>query len=185
MLANHKTLAAMHKAVLTYNKYSDQNIETLKTDVIVISSVGIIIMFVLSTLIGSSIVNPLNILVQVSKETSDGDLEEKPYIDEMVNRTEIGCLAKNIQMMRHALSSVIKGLKVSAEKITGLSGRVESLATEVNKSYQSEQQKYQQITDLSEGMVDSFQVVSSVVSSTLESAQASKKEAELSLNPSI
>ncbi|MFW7525580.1 methyl-accepting chemotaxis protein [Vibrio ostreicida] len=178
MLANHKALGAMHQAVLSYGQYAGNNVASLKRDVVVISSGGVLVVIVLSFMIGTSLTQPINQLVSISRDTSKGDLEEKDYIDEIVNSSELGLLAKNIQLMRHALSSVVKGLKTSAENITHLSSRVETLSQEVNESYEDEKLKYQEISEISDGLVHSFERVSNVVGQTLESAGKSQTSAK-------
>ncbi|MDN3612160.1 methyl-accepting chemotaxis protein [Vibrio ostreicida] len=178
MLANHKVLGAMHQAVLSYGQYAGNNVASLKRDVVVISSGGVLVVIVLSFMIGTSLTQPINQLVSISRDTSKGDLEEKDYIDEIVNSSELGLLAKNIQLMRHALSSVVKGLKTSAENITHLSSRVETLSQEVNESYEDEKLKYQEISEISDGLVHSFERVSNVVGQTLESAGKSQTSAK-------
>ncbi|WP_076588241.1 methyl-accepting chemotaxis protein [Vibrio ostreicida] len=178
MLENHKALGAMHQAVLSYGQYAGNNVASLKRDVVVISSGGVLVVIVLSFMIGTSLTQPINQLVSISRDTSKGDLEEKDYIDEIVNSSELGLLAKNIQLMRHALSSVVKGLKTSAENITHLSSRVETLSQEVNESYEDEKLKYQEISEISDGLVHSFERVSNVVGQTLESAGKSQTSAK-------
>ncbi|NRF63185.1 methyl-accepting chemotaxis protein [Vibrio coralliilyticus] len=182
MLANHKTLGAMHQAVLSYNRYADSNVKGLKQDILVISGVGILLVIVLSYLIGKSLTQPIHQLVSVSRDTRKGDLEDKDHIDELINNSELGLLAKNIQSMRHALSSVVKGLKTSADNISSLSSRVESLSQEVNESYDDEKRKYEEIAQISDGLVDSFDRVSGVVDQTLESAAQSQTSAKRGLD---
>lgn len=182
MLANHKTLGAMHQAVLSYNRYADANVKGLKQDILVISGVGILLVIVLSYLIGKSLTQPIHQLVAVSRDTRKGDLEDKDHINELVNNSELGLLAKNIQSMRHALSSVVKGLKTSADNISSLSSRVESLSQEVNESYDDEKRKYEEIAQISDGLVDSFDRVSGVVDQTLESAAQSQTSAKRGLD---
>ncbi|WP_047042924.1 methyl-accepting chemotaxis protein [Vibrio mexicanus] len=182
MLANQKTLGAMHKAVLSYNKYADANVTGLKRDVLAISGVGILAAIVLSLLIGRSITTPINSLVDVSRATRKGDLEDKVHIDTLVNRSELGLLAQNIQSMRHALSSVVKGLRTSADNIGSLSSRVENLAQQVNSSYEEEKQKYAEISEISDSLVMSFEKVSDVISQTIESANQSQDSAKQGLS---
>ncbi|WCP65995.1 methyl-accepting chemotaxis protein [Vibrio tubiashii] len=181
MLENQKTLGAMHQAVLSYNRYADGNVQKLKSDVLIISSVGILVSIFLSILIGRSVTNPIQQLVSVSRATSKGDLEDREHINTLINASELGILAKNIQAMRHALSSVVKGLKMSAANITNLSSRVESLSQEVNSSYSEEKQKYEEISAISDELVASFDKVSEVVNLTLESANQSQSSAEQGL----
>ncbi len=175
MLENHKTLAAMHKAVLSYNAYAVNNVTDLKKDVVTISVVSFLMILILSSLISRSVINPLKLLVRVSRETTQGDLEDKPYVAELENKSELGKLASNISGMRHALSSVLVGLKTSADNITSLSGRVAQMSQEVNESYSEEQRKYDEITQLSEGVVSSFDQVSTVVEETLSTAEHSQE----------
>ncbi|MCE0495274.1 methyl-accepting chemotaxis protein [Vibrio salinus] len=182
MLENQKTLVTMNKAVLSYNRFANGNVQSLIYDIIIISLAGIFLVFTLSLLIGRSITQPINKLVDVSKATSKGDLEDSKQIDNMINASELGLLAKNIQSMRHALSSVVKGLKTSAENITGLSLRVETLAQEVNSSYTEEKNKYDEISDISDSLVASFDMVSDVVTQTLESANQSQNSASQGLD---
>lgn len=182
MLANHKTLGAMHQAVLSYNRYADGNAQGLKQDILVIAGVGILVVIVLSYFIGHSLTQPIHQLVAVSRDTRKGDLEDKDHIDALINKSELGLLAKNIQSMRHALSSVIKGLKTSADNISSLSGRVELLSQEVNESYDDEKRKYEEIAQISDGLVDSFSRVSGMVGQTLESAAQSQTSAKRGLD---
>ncbi|CAM3188781.1 methyl-accepting chemotaxis protein [Vibrio neptunius] len=182
MLANHKTLGAMHQAVLSYNRYADSNAQGLKQDILVIAGVGILAVIVLSYFIGHSLTQPIHQLVAVSRDTRKGDLEDKDHIDALINKSELGLLAKNIQSMRHALSSVVKGLKTSADNISSLSGRVELLSQEVNQSYDDEKRKYEEIAQISDGLVDSFSRVSGMVGQTLESAAQSQTSAKRGLD---
>ncbi|MDA0117520.1 methyl-accepting chemotaxis protein [Vibrio sp. T11.5] len=182
MLANHKTLGAMHQAVLSYTRYADGNAQGLKQDILVIAGFGILVVIVLSYFIGHSLTQPIHQLVAVSRDTRKGDLEDKDHIDALINKSELGLLAKNIQSMRHALSSVIKGLKTSADNISSLSGRVELLSQEVNESYDDEKCKYEEIAQISDGLVDSFSRVSGMVGQTLESAAQSQTSAKRGLD---
>lgn len=182
MLANQKTLGAMHQAVLAYNRYADANVAGLKRDVLVISSVGVLVAIFLSFVIGQSITYPIHQLVGVSRATRKGDLEDKDHIESLVNNSELGLLAQNIQSMRHALSSVVKGLRTSADNIGSLSSRVENLAQQVNSSYEEEKQKYAEISEISDSLVMSFDKVSDVVSQTIESANQSQDSAKKGLS---
>ncbi|MBN3494830.1 methyl-accepting chemotaxis protein [Vibrio neptunius] len=182
MLANHKTLGAMHQAVLSYNRYADGNAQGLKQDILVIAGFGILVVIVLSYFIGHSLTQPIHQLVAVSRDTRKGDLEDKDHIDALINKSELGLLAQNIQSMRHALSSVIRGLKTSADNISSLSGRVELLSQEVNESYDDEKRKYEEIAQISDGLVDSFSRVSGMVGQTLESAAQSQTSAKRGLD---
>ncbi|NRB68329.1 MAG: methyl-accepting chemotaxis protein [Vibrio sp.] len=182
MLANHKTLGAMHQAVLSYTRYADGNAQGLKQDILVIAGFGILVVIVLSYFIGHSLTQPIHQLVAVSRDTRKGDLEDKDHIDALINKSELGLLAKNIQSMRHALSSVIKGLKTCADNISSLSGRVELLSQEVNESYDDEKRKYEEIAQISDSLVDSFSRVSGMVGQTLESAAQSQTSAKRGLD---
>ncbi|GLT16869.1 methyl-accepting chemotaxis protein [Vibrio zhanjiangensis] len=181
MLANHKTLAAMNQAVLSYNKHSDNNISALKKDITLISLVSLSLTIILLYLIGRSLIEPINKLVTITREISKGDLEDKSHSAELTNRSELGLLATNIFSMRHALSSVVKGLKTSADSISRLSNRVESLAQEVDSSYDDEKRKYDEIAKISDELFASFERASQVVENTLESAAESQKSAQLGL----
>ena len=180
MMANHKTLAAMHQAVLSYNKYSDRNISSLKTDIVFISLVSLTLTMVLLYLIGKSLIQPIHQLVKITREISKGDLSDN-HSAGLANKSELGFLAANIFSMRHALSSVVKGLKTSADSISRLSNRVETLAQEVDSSYDDEKRKYDEIAKISDDLVMSFERVSQVVEKTLLSASESQKSAQLGL----
>lgn len=182
MLANQETLNSMNDAVLIYNQYAGENIQVLKQDIIYISLIGVTICILVTAVIGRTITNPIHKLVDVSLATSKGDLEERSEINMLVNNSELGILAKNVQSMRHALSSVVKGLKTSAVNITNLSSRVETLSHEVNSSYQDEKSKYEEISAISDELVATFDKVSFTVTQTLESASQSQQSASKGLN---
>ncbi|USD67877.1 methyl-accepting chemotaxis protein [Vibrio sp. SCSIO 43136] len=178
MLANHQTLAAMHKAVLNYNAYADANVSELKRDLLIISVVGVLLTLLLSSLIGSSLIQPLGHLVKISREIGRGNLDATNDPEHLVNRSELGKLATNIIAMRHSISSVVTGLKTSAENISTLSNRVDVLSKEVTDSHEEEKQKYVEINEISDGLQSSFAQVSAVVEQTIDSAQTSRSSAE-------
>ncbi|WP_087021110.1 methyl-accepting chemotaxis protein [Thaumasiovibrio subtropicus] len=177
MTANHKTLVAMHKAVLEYNRYADNQIQILIKTIVIGSVIGLLIILLLSVLVSRSIVLPLGSLVRNSREISRGDLEHKPYVDELINESELGNLASNIDKMRHTLSSVVKGLKTSASGIVRLSDRVTSLSDQVNASKSEEESRYQIMTQISHELIESTDNVSNMVTTTLNSANDVKENA--------
>ncbi|WP_375748339.1 methyl-accepting chemotaxis protein [Vibrio sp. HN007] len=181
MLANQEALVLMHEAVLLYNEHAEQNVQALKQDIILISLVGVLVSIFAITMVGRTITKPIDNMVEVSLATSQGDLEDREDIVRLINKSELGVLAKNIQSMRHALSSVVKGLKTSATHITKLSSRVEVLAQEVNSSYQDEKSKYEQISHISDELISSFEKVSGTVRLTLSSANESQVNANKGL----
>lgn len=182
MLTNHDALAAMHEAVLLYNQYAESNVQVLKKDIVIISLAGVLLSIFAIVIVGRTITNPIDQMVELSLATSRGDLEDRDDVSRLINKSELGVLAKNIQSMRHALSSVVKGLKTSTSNITKLSSRVEILAQEVNDSYQDEKSKYEQISAISDELISSFEKVTETVVLTLDSANESQSNAGKGLN---
>ncbi len=177
MVANHQTLGEMNNAVLEYNRYAENQISYLIRTILITSALGVFIALILSIIVTRSVVTPLTLLVKANKETSRGNLEQNSEITKLVNNSELGVLAQSIDIMRHTLSSVMRGLTVSASSISRLSTQVANLSDEVNASKAEEEKQYSLMTEASEALSQSTTHVSDIVTSTLESANEAQRNA--------
>jgi methyl-accepting chemotaxis protein len=157
-------------------KYADQAIKdgeilysSSRTTTIVIILIAFLVSIGLGYMISQIIVRPLNRVVGLVGQVSNGDLRETSDID---TRDEMGQLAKSINNMVLSLRTTVGGILALAESVAAASQQISASTEEIASGTTSQANDAQTMSEL-------FKELSSAINSVAVSAE---QAAELSNN---
>lgn len=164
---NHKSMAAMNKAVLIYASHAEDKLNKLVNSSIILA----IIMVILSSLIAWLVIRdttvPINMLVKISRKISRGDLRVDSDLHDIISKNELGLLAHHIELMRQSLQEALGEIQKASSSINLSSNQVSELSTQISQANRSEQQRFTTMYDNSINLEESTARLSEIVAETL------------------
>ncbi len=167
LTANHKTMAAMDKAVLIYAAYAEQKLNNLKNESIILAVIMTVISFLLAWLVIKETTNPINQLVEITRKTSRGDLKSCPELHGLINKNEVGLLAHHIELMRESLQDALTQIQQASSSIQLSSSQVSELSAQIGKANHQEQQGFSDMNDNSITLEESTMRLGEITADTL------------------
>ncbi|MEI6896358.1 MAG: methyl-accepting chemotaxis protein [Psychromonas sp.] len=147
LVANHKTMAEMDKAVLIYAAYADNKLSTLKNESIILASIMAFISFLLAWLVIRETTNPISQLVEITRKTSRGNLNPSPELHGLISKNEVGLLAHHIELMRESLQDALTQIQQASSSIEQSSSQVSDLSKQIGEANLQEQQGFSDMND--------------------------------------
>ncbi len=157
-----KTLVSMNKAVGMLADQSASKVNTMQMVEIVLWVLAILISLSISSLIISSITDPLNKVVATTKIIAAGNLTGHSNV--VPSKNEMGILQKNIETMRSALNSVINSVQQNSKQMSASSIQIATISSEMSEASTREQESSEQVLDA----IKSLQEISTTVDSQIE-----------------
>ena len=157
-----KALVSMNKAVGMLADQSASKVNTMQMVEITLWVLAIFISLSISSLIISSITDPLNTVVATAKIIATGDLTGHP--NAVVSKNEMGILQKNIETMRSALNSVINSVQQNSKQMSASSIQIATISSQMSEASTREQESSEQVLDA----IKSLQEISTTVESQIE-----------------
>ncbi|WP_406610644.1 methyl-accepting chemotaxis protein [Agarivorans sp. JK6] len=164
---NHKSMAAMNKAVLIYADYAE-----LKLNNLVNNSIGLaVIMVILASLVAWIVIRdttqPINLLVGISRKISRGDLKSSAELTQIISKNELGMLAHHIELMRESLQEALNEIQQASSSINLSSNQVSELSSQISQANRNEQQRFSNMYENSQTLEESTARLSEIAAETL------------------
>ncbi|MEI6893514.1 MAG: methyl-accepting chemotaxis protein [Colwellia sp.] len=137
---NHKSMAAMDKAVLIYVQHAEQKLNNLTRKSIILAVTMSFISFMLAWLVIRDITKPINRLVSITRKISKGNLKPTAELDDIISKNELGLLAHHIELMRESLQYALRQIQQASSSIQQSSTQVSELSSQISQANRQEQQ---------------------------------------------
>ncbi|WP_194945072.1 methyl-accepting chemotaxis protein [Shewanella sp. TC10] len=164
---NHKTMAAMNKAVLIYADYSELKLNTLVNNSIGLAVIMVVLASLIALLVIKGITQPINLLVSSSRKISRGDLRAASELTEIISKNEIGMLAHHIELMRESLQEALHEIQQASSSIGLSSTQVSELSGQISQANRNEQQHFSDMYENSQTLEVSTKRLSEIAAETL------------------
>ncbi len=163
-LLSLKTLKEMNKAVSMFAAKADGRITGLLILLVILWLLALGVSWILSSLIVTSIGEPLTQVVNTARKISDGDLTRNtaPYQAD----DELGGLAHHVDRMRSILSRVLYHIQQQSQQMEYSAQQIATISAEISGVANEEEQRSQQVL----GVTRSLQDISATVRETLDQA---------------
>ncbi|WP_026958133.1 methyl-accepting chemotaxis protein [Aliagarivorans taiwanensis] len=168
LLQNHKAMAEMNKAVGIYTGYANQKLDHLIVESLQLGALFLAMIIGLSWLLVSDIMKPINYLVLVSRRISRGNLQPDEEITQYITANEVGMLAHHIELMRESLQEALSDVHKASSSITLSSNQVSELASQINASNLSEQQRFDAMSDSASALKEASQRLNEISEDTVQ-----------------
>lgn len=168
LLQNHKAMAEMNKAVGIYTGYANQKLDHLIVESLQLGALFLAMIIGLSWLLISDIMKPINYLVLVSRRISRGNLQPDKEITKYITANEVGMLAHHIELMRESLQEALSDVRKASSSITLSSNQVSELASQINASNLSEQQRFDAMSDSASALKEASQRLNEISEDTVQ-----------------
>ncbi|GLS90755.1 hypothetical protein GCM10007916_18220 [Psychromonas marina] len=167
LTANHKSMAAMNKAVLIYADYAEEKLNKLVNSSIVLAIIMVLLSSLIAWLVIRDTTKPINKLVKISRKISRGDLRIDTELHDIISKNELGLLAHHIELMRESLQEALSEIHSASSSISSSSQQVSDLSSQISQANQSEQQRFSDMNDNSIILEESTLRLSEIAAETL------------------
>ncbi|MGY5452344.1 methyl-accepting chemotaxis protein [Agarivorans sp. MS3-6] len=167
LAANHKSMAAMNKAVLIYADYAEHKLSKLINSSISLAVVMVILSSLLAWIVIRDTTRPINLLVAISRKISRGDLKSSAELNQIISKNELGMLAHHIELMRQSLQEALNEIQQASSSINLSSNQVSELSTQISQANRNEQQRFSDMYDNSMSLEESTSKLSEIAAETL------------------
>ncbi|WP_220718751.1 methyl-accepting chemotaxis protein [Agarivorans litoreus] len=164
---NHKSMAAMNKAVLIYADYAELKLNTLVNNSIGLAVIMVLLASLAAWLVIRDTTQPINLLVAISRKISRGDLRSSSELTEIISKNEIGMLAHHIELMRESLQEALNEIQQAASSISLSSNQVSELSSQISSANRNEQQRFSNMYENSQTLEQSTERLSEIAAETL------------------
>ncbi|GGB21353.1 methyl-accepting chemotaxis protein [Agarivorans gilvus] len=165
--SNHKSMAAMNKAVGIYAGYSEQKLYSLVNNSIGLAVIMVLLASLMAWLVIRDTTQPINLLVATSRKISRGDLKALPELNNIISKNEVGMLAHHIELMRQSLQEAFSEIRVASSSINLSSTQVSELSTQISQANRNEQQRFSNMYENSQSLEESTARLSEIAAQTL------------------
>jgi len=165
--SNHKSMAAMNKAVGIYAGYSEQKLYSLVNNSIGLAVIMVLLASLMAWLVIRDTTQPINLLVSTSRKISRGDLKAIPELNNIISKNEVGMLAHHIELMRQSLQEAFSEIRVASSSINLSSTQVSELSTQISQANRNEQQRFSNMYENSQSLEESTARLSEIAAQTL------------------
>jgi len=159
--------------VLQVQQTEDENINIVNNTLLVITSVGIIILCLSFWFISISITRPLDKLVSVAEQISDGDLTAKIN---STNNDEIGLLSDGMEKMRGRLLDMISRIASTTSQLAAAAEQISVITMQTSSNVEKQQHETEQVTSAMHEMTTTVHEVASNITRTSTAAEAANNE---------
>ncbi|QBF82691.1 HAMP domain-containing protein [Shewanella maritima] len=170
LIANHKALGAMNKAVGLFAQHSRSKLDILIWESIILAVVISILCIGFALMIIRNITTTINLLVGISRKIGEGDLKQDPKLLDAINSNELGRLAQNIEIMRQSLQDTLGEIQLASSSINLSSTQVSDLSSQINAANHTERQRFEMIHSNSKSLDQSTIRLVEITSETLDMA---------------
>ncbi len=142
-------------------KGSDRVISSTLTHYLIVLSIGtILIIVIVAYFTNSTLIRPLNILIEKVKDLAEGegDLTKKIEIDK---NDEIGTISRYFNKFIEKTQTMIREIKSSTKNLEDHSFRLADVSEEMSKALQEAVENTQKVANSVEGLVSSIDTVAS------------------------
>jgi len=167
LTSNHKSMAAMNKAVLIYADYASEKLNKLVNSSIILAIIMVILSSLIAWLVIRDTTKPINMLVKISRKISRGDLRTDSDLHDIISKNELGLLAHHIELMRQSLQEALSEIQKASSSINLSSHQVSELSTQISQANRSEQQRFSDMYDNSINLEESTARLSEIAAETL------------------
>ncbi len=140
---------------------------------------GIFIGFlaVIARFLSSSIISPIVMVSQKSREMADGDLSTADI--KISSRDEIGLMLKDFTTMSQKITTIISDIKTDMQNLLSSADELSATAEDLNKSANEQSMQTQQVAAAAEEM---SQTIMDVAKNAAQAAEASKNSSAEAIN---
>ncbi|MEE1674166.1 methyl-accepting chemotaxis protein [Agarivorans aestuarii] len=164
---NHKSMAAMNKAVLLYADYAELKLNTLVNNSIGLAIIMVLLASLAAWLVIRDTTQPINLLVAISRKISRGDLRSSSELTNIISKNEIGMLAHHIELMRESLQEALNEIQQASSSINLSSTQVSELSSQISQANRAEQQRFGNMYENSQALEESTGRLSEIAAETL------------------
>jgi len=161
---------------LSTQQTGDESVVLSKNVMLLLVIAGIGIMAVISWLISISIMRPLDKLILVSDEISQGDLSQNIVAS---NNDEIGQLSDAMEQMRQRLREMITKISSTTMQLTSASDEISNISRQTMDGVQHQQQETDMAVTAMNEMTLTVQEVATNISHTNSAAQDADHETKI------
>ncbi|WP_411992272.1 methyl-accepting chemotaxis protein [Agarivorans sp. DSG3-1] len=167
LAANHKSMAAMNKAVLIYADHAEHKLNSLVNNSIGLALVMVLLSSIVAWVVIRDTTIPVNSLVAISRKISRGDLKSDPELNSIISKNELGMLAHHIELMRQSLQEALGEIQQASSSINLSSNQVSELSTQISQANRNEQQRFSNMYENSQTLEESTSRLSEIAAETL------------------
>ncbi len=173
-----KVLAAMNKAVGMFADEADGKVFTLQVMLLILWLFSIITSLIIASVIVSSVTNPINSMVQISKRLAEGDLVMERQAADTHLYGEMSILAANMDTMRRYLSDIIHTMQQNIQQVFYSSGQINNISSGIIDSNLKEQKSSQQLLETTESLLTISETVGNQIGKTRENVELAREHAQ-------
>lgn len=169
-------LKTMNKAVGMFANEADNKVLTLQIMLLILWFFSIIISLSIASVIVTSVTNPIDSIVQVSKKLATGDMIAENQTEKMYG--EMSILLINMNIMRDSLSNIIKTMQQNIQQMLYSSKQISDVSTEIFESNIQEQESSKQVLEATKSLQQISETVSKQINTAKEDVELTKKHAQ-------
>lgn len=139
--------------------------------------VFVALLVLIARFLSSSIISPIVMVSQKSREMADGDLSTADI--KISSRDEIGLMLKDFTTMSQKITTIISDIKTDMQNLLSSADELSATAEDLNKSANEQSMQTQQVAAAAEEM---SQTIMDVAKNAAQAAEASKNSSAEAIN---